>query len=252
MTAAALKEAQINDFAIRCFRDTADKDYISARLSFKAGLYPPFQWSSIHCLEKYTKCILLLNRIDGKLIKHSVSPGIKAVNASGKFKIQLSPDTTEFINELERFARFRYLEISRGCQGIDIMRLDKAVFELRRYCKFIDFKVIHKGVEVDLLSTNVKFIERHHSATKNGFKLLRGYLEKVIETKTHPARTGLVWRNLWFSNSARQSVPLREFAEFEHSPLYLHPNIMDDVLKFVFLPKEIINHYKAMATQPKP
>lgn len=41
----------INDFAIRSFRDTADKDYIAARMAYRARLIQPFLWSALHCLE---------------------------------------------------------------------------------------------------------------------------------------------------------------------------------------------------------
>ncbi len=53
----------LNDFAIRSFRETADCDYIAARLSFRAGLVPQFLWQSLQAIEKYLKCILVLNRI---------------------------------------------------------------------------------------------------------------------------------------------------------------------------------------------
>jgi hypothetical protein len=35
-----------NDFAVRSFRDTADGDYIVARMAHRAGLVPQFLWSS--------------------------------------------------------------------------------------------------------------------------------------------------------------------------------------------------------------
>jgi len=34
-----ITKALINDFAIRSFRDTADGDYIAARMAFRAALY---------------------------------------------------------------------------------------------------------------------------------------------------------------------------------------------------------------------
>lgn len=54
---------KVNNYALRAFRDTADKDYIHARMAYKAALYPQFLWSSLHSLEKYAKCILILNRV---------------------------------------------------------------------------------------------------------------------------------------------------------------------------------------------
>lgn len=50
-----MRDALLNDFAIRSFRDTADRDYIHARLAYRAQLVPQFQWSALHCLEKYAK-----------------------------------------------------------------------------------------------------------------------------------------------------------------------------------------------------
>ena len=41
----------VNDFAIRSFRETADKDYIAARMAYRARLIQPFLWSALHCLE---------------------------------------------------------------------------------------------------------------------------------------------------------------------------------------------------------
>jgi hypothetical protein len=102
----------INDFAIRSFRTTADRDYIHARLAYRAELLPQFLWSSLHALEKYPKCILLLNRIDGRGIKHEITPALKRIAEQGKFKVKLSNQSESFIKDLESGARFRYCEVS--------------------------------------------------------------------------------------------------------------------------------------------
>ena len=41
----------INDFAIRSFRDTADEDYIAARMCWRAQLIPPFLWSTLQGIQ---------------------------------------------------------------------------------------------------------------------------------------------------------------------------------------------------------
>ena len=66
------KEILINVFAIRSFRDVADYDYIAARMAYRAQLVPQFLWSSLQALEKYLKCILLLNRIKSTKPTHSL------------------------------------------------------------------------------------------------------------------------------------------------------------------------------------
>jgi HEPN domain-containing protein len=68
----------IDDFVIRSFRDLADEDYISARMSFRAALVTPSLWSSHQMVEKYIKCILLLNRIPAKNMWHELN-GLKAI-----------------------------------------------------------------------------------------------------------------------------------------------------------------------------
>ena len=79
----------VNDFAIRSFRETADKDYITARMAYRARLIQPFRWSALHCLEKYVKGILLLNRVDAKNLGHSVLPGIERMKQHGKFELDI-------------------------------------------------------------------------------------------------------------------------------------------------------------------
>lgn len=48
------KQEVLNDFASKSFRNTADQDYIAARMSYRAGLLEPFLWSSFHAIEKYS------------------------------------------------------------------------------------------------------------------------------------------------------------------------------------------------------
>ena len=67
------KEILINNFAIRSFRDVADYDYISARMLYRAKLVPQFLWSSLQSIEKYLKCILLLNRIKANKVGHNLA-----------------------------------------------------------------------------------------------------------------------------------------------------------------------------------
>lgn len=125
----------LNDFAIRCFRDTADRDYVSARLAYRHKLVPQFQWSSLHCLEKYAKCILLLNRVPATKTGHEVTSLLETLRREGKFEVPLSPATQKFIARLEPGAQYRYFEVSYFGEEFDVLRLDRAVWEIRRYCQ---------------------------------------------------------------------------------------------------------------------
>ena len=70
-----------------------------------------------------------------------------------------------------------------------------------------------------------------------------GFLEKIIHGK-HPARTNLIWQNAYFGRRGRQSVKIPFWRSGNNSPLYLNPAMLDEVLKYVFLPKDIIAAYR--------
>ena len=67
----------LDSFAIRTFRDMADGDYIMARSAYKNRLVPQFLTASHQAIEKYIKCILLLNRIKSRHINHSLARGLQ-------------------------------------------------------------------------------------------------------------------------------------------------------------------------------
>src|SRR5690606_35354963 len=126
---------KVNSFALRAFRDTADRDYIHARMAYRADLFPQFHWSALHALEKYAKCIAILIRVPKpkRAIKHEVERTLVLV--SEKLGIALSEQTKKFIKRHEEFgARFRYLEASWFIQDCELAILARAVWELRRFC----------------------------------------------------------------------------------------------------------------------
>ena len=136
-------ELQINDFAIRCFRDVGDEDYISARMAFRTALVEPSLWASQQAVEKYLKCILLLNRIPGAHVKHKLGLAVETIKTSGRIRLDLTAPTSHFIEYLDDFGPFRYLEISNVAFGEHLTSLDRATWELRRYCTLaVDHKQI--------------------------------------------------------------------------------------------------------------
>lgn len=238
----------VNDFAIRSFRETADKDYIAARMAYRARLIQPFLWSSLHCLEKYVKGILVLNRIEAHR-GHSVLPGIERMRQHGKFQLDLSPATIQFIKKLEDYgAEYRYYEVSYDTRPFDIIRFDRAVWELRRYCQPLDYDIVDlNGNTINLLSLELERIHRAKAKNEKGTCILGGTLEKIIEKKGDPAREGLIWNNLFFGPSRRKGVTMQSNSESGNSPFFLHPEIIDEVLKYVFIPKRIADGVREFA-----
>ena len=240
----------VNDFAIRSFRETADKDYIAARMAYRARLIQPFLWSALHCLEKYIKGILVLNRVAAHR-GHSVIPGIERMKQHGKFELDLSADTVQFIKKLEDYgAEYRYYEVSYDIQPFDIIRFDYAVWELRRYCQPLDYDIVDvNGKKENMLPLELDRIHRAKANHEKGTCFMGGILEKIIEKKDDPAREALIWNNLFFGPSRRKSVKMQSSWESGNSPFFLHPEIIDEVLKYVYMPKNIVEGVRLFAKQ---
>lgn len=235
---------KVNSFALRAFRDTADRDYIHARMAYRADLFPQFHWSALHALEKYAKCITILTRIPKpkKPIRHEVERSLKL--SYERVDIELSDQTKKFIKRLEEFgARFRYLEVSWFIKDCEIAILDRAVWELRRFCDAELY--IYSGNEFVSVSREkydqIKFIERPN---KINTLIPGGFLEKTLEKTSSSARPDLVWCNLYYSTSNRKKVSIKTSRMAENSPFFLYPEIIDEVSKYAFVPEEIRNAYK--------
>lgn len=240
----------VNDFAIRSFRETADKDYIAARMAYRARLIQPYRWSALHCLEKYVKGILLLNRVDAKNLGHSVLPGIERMKRHGKFELDLSADTIKFIQNLEDAgAADRYYLVSYDIEPFEIDRFDRVVWELRRYCQPLDYTVDMDGKTVNLLPHELDRVHRAKETYAKGTCITGGILEKIVAKKDHPARQALIWNNLFFGPSRRKTVKMRSDWEAGNSPFFLHPEIIYEVIKYVNIPKDIAEGVRQFAKQ---
>lgn len=241
----------VNDFALRSFRETADKDYITARMAYRARLIQSYRWSALHCLEKYVKCILLLNRVDTRKLGHTVLPGIGRINQRGKFEIELTTGTLKFIKNLEESgADDRYYLLSYDIEPLDIAQFDRAVWELRMYCRTLDYDIDGEdGKSENMLAHELDAIRVARANYKKGSRIQAGVLEKILEKKDHPAREALVWNNLFFGPSRRRSVKMRPDWEAGNSAFYLHPEIINEVIKYVTVPKELVEGVRQLAKQ---
>jgi hypothetical protein len=223
-------ETLLNDFAIRSFRDQGDEDYISARLACRAALPGVFLWATQQTIEKYLKCILLLNRIPAARVKHDLGAALTAINHSGKLTVILTRPTQEFIEYIDTYGRFRYLEVPHIAFGESIIGLDRAAWELRRYCT---------------LSHAPRQIVLSDGQPAPKVRLVGGLLEKVIADNANPAREPLLWQNAFFGARNRRRITVHTWFKANNSPLSLHPEILDEVLKYVFLPKDVVGVYRS-------
>jgi hypothetical protein len=238
------KESLLNDFAIRSFRDVGDYDYIVARMAFRATLFPQFLWSGLQAIEKYLKCILLLNRIrkpKGKQIGHDLAAALECIENSVDFKLQLSDSSRKIIDHLDTYGRFRYLETPYHVSGDQIIQLDKTVWEVRRYC----ISVFSDEVDRPRYDHLSRMIEQSKLGHPVNFKIFGGVLEKVVSETKHPAHKSLVWNNLYFGKCIRKSVKISRFFFGENSPLSLNPELLNEVNLYVYLPSEVKDVYQS-------
>jgi len=223
-------EALLNDFAIRCFRDEADQDYIAARMAFRAGLDANSLWQSLQTVEKYLKCILLLNRIPAKKVFHDLGKAINLIRSSHKVPFEISPRTNNFIERTDEIGRFRYLEVSRIWSNRDLFNLDRAVWELRRYCTFSDAP---------------RLLKLQKGVTPPKYRIPGGDLEEVIDNASNPAREPLLWNNAFFGKRQRRWVGMKTRFKAVNAPLFLNPQLLDEILKYIHLPQDVINGYRS-------
>ena len=95
----------------------------SPPLSYRAGLTAQYLWSSQQAIEKYLKCILLLNRIKAVDLRHDLQAAMRHVEGHG-IALEPSPASKEFIGHVDACAQCRYLEISWFSFGGEIVALD--------------------------------------------------------------------------------------------------------------------------------
>lgn len=234
----------INNFAIRSFRDTADGDYIAARLAFRAGLIQNFLWSSLQAIEKYLKCILVVNRIKAPK-SHNLTEILNVFNNSDKFELTLSEDTKKFLIFLDTYGRHRYYETPYYTMGHELISLDKSVWQIRQYARVMDYQINDlQGRKVEMLQHELATNKSAKNRPPHKFRIIGGRLESIIAKRGHPSRQPLLWQNAFYGRKSRKTITLPGRSESGNSPLYLHPEILDEILKYVFLPGDVVKAYR--------
>lgn len=237
----------LNDFALRSFRDVADEDYISARMAFRARLIPQFFWASLQALEKYLKCMLVLNRIKAAR-GHDLGNILADFEKSNPFELRLSPPAKKFITLLDTYGRHRYFESSWHVMGDEIFDLDRTVWEVRRYARIMRYEMDYGGgSKVNALPLELKRNTDAESRHPQKFQIMGGRLEAILAKKAHPAREALVWQNGFYGKSNRRTLKIKGGLQGANSPLALRPELLDEVLEYVWLPKDVRDAYRERA-----
>ena len=243
------EHAKVNQFAIRCFRDTGDADYIAARLAMRARLAIPFLWSAEQAIEKYLKCILMLNRQTTKKLVHDIDAALTKINGTLPFAIRLSQDEQEVFDHIAQCYGDRYLTISLSLDDIEVIKLDRLVWRLRQYCRPLDVRHYADTPSNHVLLERVSEIEAGLSKHPKYGRIEGGFLEKVLEDRTHPAHTALVWQNLQFSLSNRKHLLFKDNWQAINAPLWLNPELADEAAKWMTISPVVLDAAHKWAKQ---
>lgn len=241
----------VNSFGTQSFRDQADRDYIAARLSCRYELFPQFLWSSHQAIEKYLKAILLYNRIKANSVGHDLANAL-SLTQSLSFEIQLSQRSRKFIEYLGEIGEFRYIDVPFSVHGYILLDLDLAVWEIRRYCQVLN--VFGKKLPVEeqkLIDKAWSDLLSSETTHRHKFQLSGGLLEKIITDRKHPSRSALLWNNPCFGVRKREIVKAKKHLNAQNSLLYLYPEMLDELLKYVFIPKKLVSRYREHLLQIK-
>lgn len=244
-------DRHVNAFGTQSFRDQADRDYIAARLACRHELFPQFLWSSHQAIEKYLKAILLYNRIEATRVGHDLAKALSLTH-SLPFEIELSKRSRKFIDYLAKVGEFRYIDVPFYVYGHILIDLDLAVWEVRRYCQVLD--VFGKQLPPDeqkLLEDAWSDLASSETKPRYRFRLNGGLLEKIVTDRKHPSHSALLWHNPCFGVRRRATVKAKNHLNAENSLLYLYPEMLDELLKYVFIPRKLVAGYREHLSQIK-
>jgi len=244
----------LNTFASDVFRNQADQDYIVARAAYRLRCREQFLWSGLQALEKYFKGILLFNGLSarwprgsssGKEYGHDVVKLLGAVRAIAYLRFTGPTWLDDFVQYLRTFGDNRYLSTDTYTMGRELLRLDEAVWMVRRYCQCVNVVIdLPSGKKQPLRKHLIDHINdtRHRRRPERfrPFGAVGGLLERVLD-RDLPARETLMWNNLFYGKRHRSRVRYRTLSSSEIPPhrrdWCQDPILLQRVEKYVRIPR---------------
>lgn len=231
-----------NAFIEGSFRDTADRDYIAARILYRHQLTEQFLWNALQAIEKYLKAILLFNGQSVKHLNHNIEKALAEATRIEAFSFHVTQKVESFVSYLNVQGPDRYYLQPRFTEGHELQLLDSSVWQIRRFCD--DFFFPYKGRKLqELNAARLRYVQTSEIHKKKAaFRLdSRGFLETVLDGGKHPVlRSALVHNNLFFSGSRkRSSVTYQKWKMWSQSPNFTYPEILEWARNNVMLPKSV-------------
>lgn len=244
--------ALVTDFINRSFREVADKDYISARISHRYGLSQQFLWFSQQALEKYLKAILLYNGKSTKSLNHNVMMAFLEMRKIADIPFRIPKDIETFVKYIDDYGFSRYFEYPYYLIGHECLQLDKAVWNIRRYCyQMRTFLKKEDGTVIDMFPYEIDRANHpYYDSKPNKYSLFGGYLESIMRDKRSTLRKQLVWKNFYYGSYSKNIVKNYSKQSSSANPThYLHPEVFFELDKLVRFSKPVRNYFTSMSGQ---
>jgi HEPN domain-containing protein len=220
-------------------RDLADKDYISARMSYRVDLTDQFLWSGLQALEKYLKATLLFNNVSTLKLSHRLDKAFQKLLDVHSANFDFSEGMAEFIEYLGDYGNNRYWEFPSHTGGYELSYLDLAVWNIRRYCQ----PITETGVYALLNSPEVK-------KNRHEVRLARGFLESVlVEERKRDLRKALVWKNGCYGSRSRNVIRNYPVRIVSTNPVqFRDPECYFALKDYVQFPKDVKHELEKLAS----
>ena len=160
--------------------------------------------------------------------------------------IDISDQTSAFIDHLSRCGEFRYLDVPYHVYGHILVDLDLAVWEIRRYCQVLEvFGKVLPPREQALLAKARNDLAQSSTQSRHKFRLHGGLLETILNNPKHASRTALLWQNPVYGVRKRATIRVKRHLHAQNPLLSLYPEMLDELVKYVFIPNKLAKAYRA-------
>jgi HEPN domain-containing protein len=204
-----------NRMATECYRNVADRDYISARMGFRLGFVESYLWGSIKAVEKYLKAILIYNGRNSVTLSHNLRAIRRQVEGVKEIQFKAGRRESVFMEHLNAFCEGEKLDRNMYKLPKRPTELDHTVWSIRRYCMCMQGTSVDKdGSVIDLFKINLQNIKsEYYMEHPADFKIAGGFLEEVIHRDpADPLRKSLLWKNQYYCGQEKRKVKKSFFA----------------------------------------
>jgi HEPN domain-containing protein len=210
-------------------RDTADRDYVLARVAIRYGLDPQFLWLAAQAVEKYLKLLLVFNRRDARHLGHNIQTSFQQVTEISDIPFGFSPIVPDVVKYLEVRAD-RYAERSYAVSLRRLANVDETVWYLRRFCSNLRgnsdrrLQLTPEQIQAEI----DRRADEHFVTWPDHFWFTGGFLDAVRRDRSSPLRQHLVWNNLYFSRRRRIAAS-QSFDRAANSYLVMYPETVSEL-----------------------